>query len=125
MTSVLASLKQVPTQGGNFVTLDTNTSVKSYVADANGVTGSFAAHPTITTLPAFALLRDEGRTIVSSGLSFRKVQLVSSMGAAGTYGYPNAGVGGAVPTGTDATGYFTGYIQLGVGGGAGARVARV
>jgi len=126
MTSLQTSIKQVPTQGGNFVTLAANIPVLTLFTDANGVTGSFSNHASLNNiLPVASLLRDEGRTVVSSGLTFRKVQLVSSIGAPGVYGYSNAGVGGAAATATDATGYFTGYIQLGVGGGRGAAVARV
>lgn len=56
-----------------------------------------------------AILRDMGRTVVSSTRTFRKVQLVQ----AGSVAPSTFGVGGTTTTGES---YFTGYIELGLGG---------
>jgi hypothetical protein len=71
------------------------------------------------------VLRDMGKTVVSSLRTFRKVQLVvpNGSGAANT-SLSSFGVGGAAGTvpGQD---YYTGYIELGFeGGGSAAPVAR-
>jgi hypothetical protein len=128
MTSLQTSVRQVPTDCGSFVSVASLANkVFTYTPDANNVTGSFAVNTAFNGLTsAGAVLRDEGRTVVSSGLTFRKVQLVSSMGALGVNGAPNGGVAGSAPSGSDLTGYFTGYIQLAKGGGNNvAPVARV
>lgn len=55
-----------------------------------------------------AILRDMGRTVVSSTRTFRKVQLVVPANRAPS----TFGVGGGTIAGE---GYFTGYIELGFG----------
>jgi hypothetical protein len=62
-------------------------------------------------LAGAGLLRDLGKTIVSSGRTFRKVQLVvsspiSTFGVGGPA--PNSGAGGYVED------YLTGYIEIGL-----------
>ena len=155
MTSLLAGIKQNQADLGYFMPVSSLQGIIYSITNGSGAGGSFlqagfnvAGTATVQQaawcLPSVApyatngnpylssingagagLLKDMGRTVVSAGRTFRKVQLVSSIGAPGVYGYSNAGVGGAAATATDATGYFTGYIQLGVGGGRGAAVARV
>ena len=70
------------------------------------------------------LLRDMGKTVVSSVRTFRKVQLVVPTGSGATHtSLSSFGVGGAASTipGQD---YYTGYIELGFeGGGTAAPVA--
>ncbi len=80
----------------------------------------------ISTLVAAAgaLLKDMGRTYLSSGRTFRKVQLVVAQsavpGTASTFGV-GGDAGGGSGNGTD---YYTGYIELGFeGGGTPTRVA--
>ena len=67
----------------------------AYVSSINGV--------------GAGLLKDMGKTVVSSNRTFRKVQLVVS-----TAGVVNGVGGAAAGVGED---YFTGYIELGFGGG--------
>jgi hypothetical protein len=63
------------------------------------------------------LLKDMGKTIVSSSRTFRKVQLVvPGAGAGSTFG-----VAGDVTTSAD---YLTGYIEMGFEGGIAAKVAK-
>lgn len=74
---------------------------------------SVASWNTFSTSLATAgrtILKDMGRTIVSSSRTFRKVQLVRAQNVAPS----TFGVGGnATATGEP---YFTGYIELGFGG---------
>ena len=89
---------------------------------ANG--GGYAS----TVSSAGALLRDMGKTVVSSGAYFRKVQLVVPQGSAtsGNAGLTSTfGVAGPAPNGGVIPDYLTGYIQLGFeGGGVPAPVAK-
>jgi hypothetical protein len=56
-----------------------------------------------------AILRDMGRTVVSSSRTFRKIQyVVPANKAASTFGVSG--------TTTNGESYFTGYIELGFGG---------
>ena len=138
MTSLQTSLKQVPVDGGNFITLKDivgPSSIKIFYDDGTGSGNGFfsnAAWPgvrSISTLlnQAGGVMRDMGRTVVSSGLTFRKIQL--AVPGNGTTVDPTGGVYGPADStaanGTNLSGYYTGYIQLGLGGGVGAPVARV
>ena len=87
-------------------------------------TASWAAQPAGVTLStvkvAGAVLKDMGKTVVSSLRTFRKVQLVlpGSNSTLSTFG-----VGGRAATAAGED-YFTGYIELGFeGNGAPAPVA--
>jgi hypothetical protein len=91
------------------------------------VGGGFAS--TVST--SGALLRDMGKTVVSSGAYFRKVQLVVPQGTTyATAGTTSTfGVAGPAPNGggtnTAPPDYLTGYIKLGFEGqGAPAPVAK-
>lgn len=84
-----------------------------------GTSGQAAGTPYVSTIAsAGALLRDIGKSVVSSNRYFRKVQLVVRNGGAA----PNAGASTFGVAGT-ATGlvpnsdYLTGYIELGLEGG--------
>jgi hypothetical protein len=59
---------------------------------------------TISSIGQGGLLRDMGRTVVSSNRTFRKVQLITPSSAGGVSG-----------TSTVNGPYFTGYIELGTG----------
>jgi len=67
-------------------------------------TGAGALLSSIASVGAGGLLRDMGKTVVSSNRTFRKVQLISRSLAGGV-------------TGSDATSgpYLTGYIELATG----------
>lgn len=63
----------------------------------------------LLALPGRAILRDMGRTIVSSTRTFRKVQLVVPQ----QYAQSTFGVSGSTVAGEA---YYTGYIELGLTG---------
>jgi hypothetical protein len=82
-----------------------------------GANGSFSTAAWATAAPAFALLssgqcvlKDMGRTVVSAGRTFRRVQMVVPDATFSATG----GVGGAA-SGTDSD-YMCGYIELGLNG---------
>ena len=72
----------------------------------------------LSTLNAFdgGMLRDMGRTLVSSGRTFRKVQLVKNSLSTPT---------GQAPGTNPQQDYATGYLEVGVGAGAGATFNKV
>ena len=71
---------------------------------ANGTAASPYAS-TISTIGAGGVLRDQGKSVISAGRVFRKVQLL--VPTVSTFG-----VGGAAPGATTNTDYLTGYIEL-------------
>jgi len=90
--------------GGSF-------SVGSFTAAAWASNGSTPSKFTssISTVAAGGLLRDMGKTVVSAGRTFRKVQLMTSSVSTG-------GVGGPAGLTTNPNvDYLTGYIELGSG----------
>jgi hypothetical protein len=133
MTSLLSNTKQITSESGYFVPVasllgqiygrtepGTNTGV-------NGGTFStaswayFGAGKSLSSVNAAGagILRDMGRTVVSSLRTFRKVQLVM----ANTGNASSFGVNGRAGTSTED--YFTGYIELGIeGNGTPAPVAQ-
>ena len=109
--------------GGYYVPLgNCVASVYSYTA-GSGAGGSFlpgtfaasgwtgAALSTISSIGAGGLLKDMGKTVVSSNRTFRKVQLVVKGAASAT---TFTGVGGSTNQST-AGPWFTGYIELATG----------
>lgn len=133
MSSVPAFLKQIPTDARNFVPI-------SSLAYAGGINALNASNGVLTTAtwsgmgaagsgtrytssingPGAGKLRDMGRTYVSSGRVFRKVQLV----VPNTQVTSTFGVQGNQST-TPTEDYLTGYIELGwEGAGTPAPVAR-
>ena len=86
--------------GGSFL----NGSFATAAWAANGT----AASPytsTISTIGAGGVLRDLGKTVLSSGRVFRKIQLL--VPTVSTFG-----VGGQAPGATANADYLTGYIEL-------------
>jgi hypothetical protein len=63
---------------------------------------------TISAAGAGGLLRDMGKTVVSAGRTFRKVQLMVSTISTG-------GVNGQAGTTTPSTDYLTAYLELASG----------
>jgi len=63
---------------------------------------------TISTVAAGGLLRDMGKTVVSAGRTFRKVQLITSTVSTG-------GLNGAAAGGNPNVDYLTAYIELASG----------
>lgn len=140
MTSIPAFIKQIPTDARNFVAvsslfypggvnaLNTTTGVLTTATWAlNPIPGTSGNPGNISlgnvgqsSLNVGGKLRDLGKTYVSSGRVFRKVQaIVPNTQAASTFG-----VGGQTAT-TPNQDYYTGYIELGwEGAGTPAPVAR-
>lgn len=141
MTSIPAFIKQIPTDARNFVpvsslayagginTLTDNTTYTFTTATwaGNGTAGSGSKYTSSINGAGAGKLRDMGKTLVSTGRVFRKVQLIvpaTINGAATGAGISTFGVAGNVSTTTDED-YLTGYIELGwEGAGFPAPVAR-
>jgi hypothetical protein len=142
MTSIPAFLKQIPTDARNFIPVSSlaypgginalnattgvlTTATWSGNGQANGsaVTGGGGTGSKYTSSingPGAGKLRDMGKTYVSSGRVFRKVQLI----VANTQTTSTFGVEGNQNT-TPTIDYLTGYIELGwEGAGTPAPVAR-
>lgn len=131
-----AGLRQTNTGGGYFINVG---SLIGKVSAYNPTTGliSTAFWATSTTAlmnsatssalhtAGSAVLRDLGKTLVSSNRTFRKVQLLGPFGGAGAAAYASTGgVGGLVGSAAGED-WLTGYIELGYEGtGQAAPVAR-
>jgi len=121
MTSLLTSSRQVSAESGFFIPVG---NCRGLIYAYNPTTGvstfSSAVWATTNTSTAFyvssagaGVLKDLGKTVVSSGRTFRKVQLVLSANTFGVAGLsPSAGFGGED--------YLTGYIELGLGASVGS-----
>jgi hypothetical protein len=131
MTSLLTSSRQVSSDTGYYIPLASLIGkIYAYNGTAGASTFSTAVWATANTGSPYTssissigqgVLKDMGKTVVSSGRTFRKVQLV-------WYGSATAatfGVNGASGTAPDQD-YLTGYIELGwEGAGIPAPVARM
>jgi hypothetical protein len=148
MTSVLRFLKQIPSDiqyfvaarpniGLNTFTPDVAASTTSYVSGA--AAGSFAytqiavtspfAPSDISGMSGLSIFRDMGKTVISSGRMFRRVQLLNLDGnggsgwtstAAGTPGVWQPGVNGVQgvynPSATTDSNYGVYYFETGANG---------
>ena len=139
MTSIPAFLKQIPTDARNFVPVSslaypgginslnlTNGQLATAAwsgsgqAPGNTTGGSGSKYTSSINGPGAGKLRDMGKTYVSSGRVFRKIQLI----VPNTQTTSTFGVEGNSPT-TPNVDYLTGYIELGwEGAGTPAPVAR-
>lgn len=116
MTSLLTDARQVSADSGYFIPVGNCAGkIFEYHPTLGVSTAAVWANSTgytVTTLissAGLAVLRDMGKTVVSSSRTFRKVQLV----VASASGALTNGVGGPLSgVGED---YFTGYIELGFG----------
>lgn len=135
MTSIPAYVKQIPTDARNFIAVS---SLYGIISGYNEATNTFspaawAASPfylasgvsqgtaAASTIGVGGKLRDMGKTQVSSGRTFRKVQALLNVGATST----SYGVGGQSEQAAPTADYYTGYIELGwEGQGSPAPVAR-
>jgi hypothetical protein len=129
MTSILANTKQV--DGGYYInvgsllgriynrteaatsntgTLGGSFSTATWVwSSPNMTNANWGALSTTLATAGQAILRDMGRTVVSSTRTFRKVQLVRpGLLAPSTFGVDGQPLSGEA--------YFTGYIEVGLGG---------
>jgi hypothetical protein len=106
MSSLQTRTRQIPSNSGYYITLANVVTSAFTGTDSAPVLTALAASSTIGTA---STLRDLGKTVVSSGRVFRKVQLLrntSSIQVGGT-----DGVGGS-DSGAGTTAYFTSYIEL-------------
>jgi hypothetical protein len=126
MTSLLTSSRQVSSDSGYYIPVG---SCVDKIFSYNNTTGLVGAAATWATNAQIStaffvssagagILRDLGKTVVSSGRTFRKVQLVLSTG--NTFG-----VAGTAPTPSIGEDYLTGYIELGFGAAPRGNVAPV
>ena len=125
MTSVMTrSFKQ--SQNGYFIPLGNvalsvrqytpgsgsgGSAVAGFFSTATWAQGGSAPSPytsSISTVAAGGLLRDMGKTVVSSGRTFRKIQLMTNAVSTG-------GVGGVAAGAAANVDYLTGYIELASG----------
>ena len=121
MTSLLSNTKQNSSEGGYFVPVAsllnqvygrTEPGTNTGVNGGTFSTASWAYYGAGKSLSSIngagaGILRDMGRTVVSSLRTFRKVQLVQP----NTANASSFGVNGR--SGTSTEDYFTGYIELG------------
>ena len=114
MTSLISVTKQTPANAGYYITIsscltsiycNTGTDEVPQISTMTGALGA-AGVSTLVNAPG-AVLKDMGKTLVSSGRVFRKVQVVANTGADLVTG--TAGVGGVD---TAPTAYITGFIEL-------------
>jgi len=126
MTSLQTSLKQVDTRAGYYVSIASCRTTFYYNAGTDNVplisTNPWALSSNTSTIinAAGAVFRDHGKTLVSSGRVFRKVQLLVSTGSVLNNG--SDGVAGGSVAGADGVqpSYLTGLIELpGQGTGSG------
>lgn len=129
MTSLQTKLKQIPANAGFYIavadvgaTLYANVGTDSLPNINNTLFPSTISTATGGLASAFAagsVFRDMGKSLMSSGRAFRKVQLMVSTGTS-LYNNGTDGVAGADVAPTN---YVTGYIELpsfgGVGGNSG------
>jgi len=147
MTSLLAGIKQNNADLGYFMPVSSLQGIVYAITNGSGAGGSFlqggfntAGTATVSQaawcLPSVApyatngnpylssingagagLLKDMGRTVVSAGRTFRKVQLVvnNSQRNGANFALSTNGVAGAIST-TPVQDFLTGYIELGFDG---------
>ena len=141
MTSLQTRVKQVDVEQGFYMPLSSLQGIVYAFTPGTGAGGSFAqgsfstaswattqyngkANPYLSSINAVAagLLKDMGKTVVSAGRTFRKVQLVlprnniAATGASGSY-VSTGGVAGQNGAGsTPVQDYLTGFIELGFDG---------
>ena len=92
-----------------------STTVTSLVGAFAGPFSTFMSSANLLTGAGTGLLKDLGRTYLSAGRTFRKVQLVVPQTATTSFGtgasVSTFGVGGMVNTAPLGSDYFTGYIE--------------
>jgi hypothetical protein len=143
MSSIPSFIKQIPTDARNFVPISclmnviyglneaTATLTPAAWAQGSVVGGSVTGTSKYTSSIAGAgagKLKDMGKTYVSSGRTFRKIQLIvpgTLAGANTGAGVSTFGVAGQSEADAPTADYLTGYIELGWEGvGTAAPVAR-
>jgi hypothetical protein len=136
MTSLLSNLKTVNNEAGYYINVGDlrgrilqrteptgntgtlgggfSTATWCFSTTLAAVPGGFAAFSTTLATAGQTILRDMGRTVVSSTRTFRKVQYVVPANLAPS----TFGVSGQATLAAEA--YLTGYIELGFGGEGGS-----
>lgn len=117
MTSVLPHFKTIPSEGSYYINVASlSNQVFKYENNAFAVASWATDGPNCQTRIANAgqaVLRDLGKTVVSSMRTFRKVQLINSSIKNGTsIGAPVSSQNGANVASVAGEEYFTGYIEL-------------
>lgn len=145
MSSIPSYIKQIPTDARNFIPVSSLLNIVYGLNEATatltvatwamgsavpGFTGGFTPSKYASSIASAGAgkLRDMGKTYVSSGRAFRKVQLIvpgTINGAATGAGVSTFGVAGESEQAAPTSDYLTGYIELGwEGQNQGAPVAR-
>ena len=120
MTSLISQTKQIPANAGYYITVAAgvaaNTIYSNEGTDEVAVFSNPIMASTLSTSGVYttvnaagAVLKDMGKTLVSSGRVFRKVQVVANTSAAAVPGKETGGVGGVDVA---PTAYLTGFIEL-------------
>ena len=121
MTSLISLTKQIPANAGYYITVATGVAAGTIYANqgtdelptlSNPIMASTLSTSGVYTTvnAAGAVLKDMGKTLVSSGRVFRKVQVVANTGSlVNVVNRDTSGVGGVADT---TTAYITGYIEL-------------
>ena len=131
MTSLQTRIKQIDVEQGYYMPLSSLQNVIYAFTAGSGAGGSFAqgsfstaswatltyngkTNPYLSSINAAGagILRDMGKTIVSAGRTFRKVQLLLNSANFVSTG----GVGGQNPATNPVQDYLTGFIELGFEG---------
>jgi hypothetical protein len=132
MTSLQTRIKQIDTEQGYYMPLSSLQNIVYAFTPGSGAGGSFAqgsfstaswatlfyngkGNPYLSSIngAATGLLRDMGKTVVSAGRTFRRVQLLQN----GTNFVSTGGVAGQTAAGTTPVQeYLTGFIELGFDG---------
>jgi hypothetical protein len=132
MTSLQTGLRQISNDSAYFIAVSSCVNVifatplgaiAGFASTGNlGAADGYLSTAVSTVNRAGTLFKDMGKTIISSGGYYRKVQLVVPQAAsaagqvgAGTTNGSTFGVGG-VGGGSTNTDFFTGYIKLGFDG---------
>jgi hypothetical protein len=124
MSSVHSGLKQVPANAGYYIAVAQLTTTNTYLntgTDSAPTIATFSALPS-APLAVGTILKDMGKTLMSAGHTFRKVQLRATASGTGPV-WPDLGTDG-VPTGsTDKTFYVALPGQHGISAGGTAVAA--
>jgi hypothetical protein len=135
MTSLQTRIKQVDVEQGYYMPLSSLQGIVYAFTPGSGAGGSFAqgsfstaswanttyngaANPYLSSINGAGkgILKDMGRTVVSAGRTFRKVQLINVQTGNNSFVSTN-GVGGQNGAGsTPVQDYLTGFIELGFDG---------
>jgi hypothetical protein len=124
MTSLTSYIKQIPLNNGYYINVgDCRTTFyqNNGTDEAPLISSNTLATSTLMNItsnlqtPGNTIFRDHGKTLLSSGRVFRKVQLMVSTNQVRVGG--TDGVGGFVNATETTPSYFTGYVELpGTGG---------